>query len=321
MYKALALLRPLFLERDMAQMEFIRRKPGGNMFDIRLLTSFIAVGRHKHFGKAAAAINATQPGVSQHIAKLEEQLGFLLLERTKRSVMLTPAGEVFFERAKELFAALQRMEEEARQVAAGSMGHIAIGITSWVIFTEIPNRISKFRIKNPNITMRFHTQGGDVLKRMMDEGVLDIIISPLPFSSAEHESTLLTQQQMGVALPSRHPLNSRRSLTLHDLKRERFIVVPREYDPLSHDKLVTRMHTLGLDLKISAYETPSINALVRVAMGEGIAIVPMGFSSERREAVHIVKLNDPALDTGHLYATVAKSDRQPLATRLLNALV
>ena len=70
--------------------------------DLNLLRTFAAVVKYNHFGKAAEAINATQPGVSQHIARLESQLGVKLLQRTKRSVALTPAIEARFSRRRSM---------------------------------------------------------------------------------------------------------------------------------------------------------------------------------------------------------------------------
>lgn len=290
------------------------------MFDPKLLTSFTAVARTRHFGKAAESIHATQPGVSQHVAKLEEQLGFRLLERTKRSVSLTPAGELFYERSKQLLSMLQRMEDEARQIASGGLGELRVGISSWVIHTEIPNRISRFRIANPNIAMQFKVQGGDILKRMMDEGDIDLMISPLPIAGEDYESFHLNAQEMGVAMPSRHALGERRSVTLQDLRNEDFIVVPREYDPESHDRLLSRMHELGVSLRISAYETPSLNAIARVAVGEGVALVPMGYRTAKQDSVQVVRLKDPALGIANIYVTVRRRNREELTQRLLDAL-
>ena len=64
------------------------------MLDLKLLTTFREVAVRGSFSEAAAALDFTQPAVSQHISRLESALGTRVLERSARGVTLTPAGEV-----------------------------------------------------------------------------------------------------------------------------------------------------------------------------------------------------------------------------------
>lgn len=288
--------------------------------DLNLLRTFAAVVKYNHFGKAAEAINATQPGVSQHIARLESQLGVKLLQRTKRSVALTPAGAAVYERSRQLLSLARRMEDEARHIENGGAGILIVGMTSWVIHTSVPQRIAAFRLAHPDVEMRFVVQGGDVLRKMMDDDELDLMISPLPMRSAEYESVVLTHQQMGVALPVDHPLKGRDSVNLMEIAQEHFIVVPREHDPEGHDGFIARMNELNMSVSISSYETPSLNALARVAVGEGIALVPMSYRTDVLAPVQIVRLLDPKLDQSAIYGAIRSTGRQTLAERLLDGL-
>lgn len=290
------------------------------MFDTRLLPSFIAVAQHQHFGKAAVAVHATQPGVSQHIAKLEAQLKFKLIERTKRSVALTPAGEAFYRQAKKLMGTIEHMHEEGLQIANGLMGQLAVGIASSVIYSDIPDRIARFKAGNGSIQLRFIVQAGNYLKELVDGGDLDVVISQLPMDNDAYHSVEVARQQMGVALPKANPLANRQYLTLEMLRGERFIVVPREYDARSHDTLLARMRALDATLQISAYETPSLNAIARVAVGEGIALLPLGYRSEHHDTVHMVKLRDPELGMAKLYATCRVENLRPVVERFLQAI-
>ena len=75
------------------------------MVKIRDLQYLDAVARHQHFGRAAEACFVSQPTLSGQIMKLEERLGLMLIERHRKRVMLTPAGEALISRARAVLRA------------------------------------------------------------------------------------------------------------------------------------------------------------------------------------------------------------------------
>ena len=290
------------------------------MFDLKLIQSFIAVATHKHFGHAAEAVHATQPGISQHVSKLEDQLGFQLLERTKRSVVLTAAGEYFFEQSALLVRQLERIQQEGLEIAQGKMGHISMGIASSLIYSELTGRIGEFKRQTPNVALSFAVHGGDRLRHLLDTCEIDLAITTMPMAEAQFRSVVISSQAMGVALPAAHPLAARASVTLADLKDERFIVVPRKDYPEFHDTLIAAFHDMEKPLRIAAYETPFLNAIARVAIGEGVAIVAIGYGGDPHDAVRVVPLADARLASMPVYAAVRSDRTRSSIERLLEVL-
>ncbi|HEX6392629.1 MAG TPA: LysR family transcriptional regulator [Acidimicrobiales bacterium] len=86
--------------------------------DLRLVRYFVAVADELHFGRAAARLHLAQPALSRQIRKLEDQLGYRLLERDSRHVTLTGRGEKFLADARELLRVADRMRQpgEANRV-------------------------------------------------------------------------------------------------------------------------------------------------------------------------------------------------------------
>jgi DNA-binding transcriptional LysR family regulator len=290
------------------------------MFDLRLLTSFIAVAELKHFGHAATALYATQPGVSQHIAKLENQLGYKLIERTKRSVELTAAGETFLGHARLVISMLQKMKSEGQRVANGLLGEVSLGLSSSVVHSDIPARIAAFKSAVPDVKLKLLVQSGDQLKALLDYGEIDAAITTLPMMEAGYRSTVISSQSMGVALPASNPLAARRRLTIKALLNEPFIVVPRDHHPQNHDALIARFHSLGARLNVSAYESSFQNVLARVAIGEGVALVSLGYRFTRADAVRVVPLQDPHLSSTPIHSVIRHDNLKPSTERLLEAL-
>src|SRR5918997_2977181 len=84
------------------------------MLDLKLRTTFLEVAVRGSFSDAAAALDFTQPAVSQHISRLESSLGVRVLERSARGVSLTPAGEVLVREASALLDAARRAPQTRR---------------------------------------------------------------------------------------------------------------------------------------------------------------------------------------------------------------
>lgn len=211
---------------------------------------------------------------------------------------------------------LQRMEEDSRKIAAGLLGKVALGLSSSIIFSDIPQRISRFAGETPEIELQYRVQGGDELKAQLDWGELDAIVTTLPMISQDYRSLPISRQPMGVAIHARHPLAGRRRLTLEALRDEPFVVVPRDQHLRNHDALISRFCELGATLKISAYDTSFPNVLARVAMGEGVALVALGYRGDRSDSVRVIPLDDPLLSETPIYI-IARHDNLKKATQKL----
>src|ERR1035437_11075338 len=100
--------------------------------ELHQLRSFAAVARHRHFTRAAAELHIGQPAVSQHVRRLEAEMGVRLLSRTTRSVELTQAWRLLLERVEralgELDAGLAELAELRRLVR----GRVTIGAMQWL---------------------------------------------------------------------------------------------------------------------------------------------------------------------------------------------
>lgn len=290
------------------------------MLDSRLLKTFVFVARFRHFGKAATALNITQPGVSQHIVKLEEILGFRLIERTKRSVVLTAAGEALLASCLQIMSIMDRMKDEGSRISRGLMGRLTIGMSSSIIYSDVPRMISEFKVIAPDVELRFKVQGGDQLKALLDVGDIDAIITTLPIDDAGYKAVVVGRQAMAVAIHAEHRLASRRSLTVAALRDEPFIVVPREQHPENHDLLIAKFKVMGARLNIAAYETAFPNLIARVAMKEGVGFVAAGYARERYQAVNIVALKDPDLAMTRIHAFARSDALKPVTERLFDFL-
>ena len=95
--------------------------------ELRSLHYFIAVAETLNFSRAAERLYMAQPPLSQQIQRLEKEMGVQLFVRTKRSVRLTAAGEVFLQEAYRTLAQVEQAVHSAQQADRGEIGRLAIG--------------------------------------------------------------------------------------------------------------------------------------------------------------------------------------------------
>src|SRR5580765_1699859 len=98
--------------------------------ELRQLRAFVAVATDGHFGRAAARLNLTQPGLTLRIQALEKELGAQLLQRNAREVQLTGPGTLLLPHAKSLLRIEDRALRELRDQADGIAGRLRIGYLS-----------------------------------------------------------------------------------------------------------------------------------------------------------------------------------------------
>ena len=84
------------------------------MITLTQLKYIVSLAKEKHFGRAAKECNVSQPSLSTQIQKVEEGLGAILFDRSKKPVMLTKEGFDFVEKAKQILASVQSLEHSAK---------------------------------------------------------------------------------------------------------------------------------------------------------------------------------------------------------------
>ena len=121
--------------------------------DLRLVRYFVAVANELHFGKAAASLYISQPALSKQIRKLEDDLGFALLVRDSRHVVLTPRGQRFLDDARQLLTTAERMvlPEDAGAVR---MAHIFELDTSRLVVDAFVDASPRMRVVESSMDSR-----------------------------------------------------------------------------------------------------------------------------------------------------------------------
>jgi DNA-binding transcriptional LysR family regulator len=255
---------------------------------------FVAVAEELHFGRAAARLHIAQPSLSQQIRQLEQQLGVMLLERTSRSVELTPAGESLLEEGRRLLAQAQRVVATVRSAAAK---RLTVGFYGSAARTVLPEALREFNARHPSVDVTVRELLLDRIDEIR-EGHVDVAFTRLLPGQADLEIEVIGREARVVALSADHPLAERDSISFEDLRDASFIINPVTQDGSPPPRWLAEQHRHGLPGRVAAQSSSIQEILTLVGLGRGVCLVPEPVARDhpRQDVRYIVVTNaEPAV--------------------------
>jgi DNA-binding transcriptional LysR family regulator len=265
------------------------------MFDLNQLRCFVTVAEELHFGRAATRLNMTQPPLSRQIQVLEHIVDAPLLERTSRSVRLTPAGRSFLPEARRILKLAESASQVARRIAMGKTGSLKIGYTAAAAYGYLPELIAACRARLPEVDFSLKEMvSGDQLEALAT-GHIDAGLLRPPIARPELATRRVLAEPLLAAIPRKHPLASAATVSIKDFDDQPFVMYWPYESRYFHDLLVSLF--AGADV-LPRYvqhlgQIHSILAMVRA--GLGTSIVPAAAASFRIADVKLrpLKLRTP----------------------------
>ena len=244
--------------------------------ELRHLRYFIAVAETENVSRAALKLHVSQPALSRQIRDLEDELGFLLLERSAKSVRLTEAGRAFLVEAR---AVLQRAEDAvnaARAVATGAAAELHVGYAPSLTAKILPPTLRAFQTELRDVRVRLHDLSTEEILSGLREGKLQIalVIQPTRAMLRGLRFEELMLDPLRLAMSPKHPFASRRTVTLTDAAGAPLVTYSRKEYPEYHEYLAEIFATIKMKPRI-AEEHDSVSSLIAaVEAGCGVALVP-----------------------------------------------
>ncbi|MDF2373704.1 MAG: hydrogen peroxide-inducible genes activator [Rhizobiaceae bacterium] len=192
---------------------------------LKHLRYFEALARHRHFGRAAEACSISQPALSLQIKELEGMFGATLVERSARQIRLTPIGEDFIEKARQILLGVEELEELVRSSRGPLAGRLRLGIIPTVAPYLLPEIVAALSREFPDLELELRES---VTKSLIDnllEARLDLAIVALPISEPALREFALFEEDFvlvrsaddaGKPVPSPKMLQSMRLLLLEE---------------------------------------------------------------------------------------------------------
>jgi DNA-binding transcriptional LysR family regulator len=298
--------------------------------ELRHLRYFVAIAEERSFTRAAERLWIAQPGLSQQMRSLERELGVQLLERHPRGITLTQAGELFLERARNALAASDVAAATGRELQAGVIGSVRLGVASgpgWPLTSDFLQQFSRERSGVELSVLQGH---GGALWRDLRDGRLDALLTPAGNATAGMKAIDLGSAEWVALIGTGHRLAGIGPVAAGALEGER-IAITGHRDGAAFDRAVADvLAELGVTAElVPGAPWPALHAAIAgnelVALTTAPEALPKGVIARRLDPRRTLSFELLSRDevpsaalAGFVDAAAAHAHRQP-ATRQLAA--
>ncbi|MGJ4951484.1 LysR family transcriptional regulator [Bradyrhizobium sp. HKCCYLS20291] len=217
-------------------------------FDLRQLNAFVTIVSVGSLGRAAEALNVTQPALSRTVQRLEQQIGSPLFERHSKGMQLTAIGSALLPHATLLLREAENATEEINAMRGLAKGTIRVGAVGAIASLILPLAIEGVLKAWPQLTVSVMEGVWDRLAEGLVKHEIDLALSATAETPDEIEAIpdCRWQDRSNIVAATGHPLRRKRKLTLEDTMNERWAITPRGTAPYQQLQQVFRDSGLGL---------------------------------------------------------------------------
>jgi len=235
---------------------------------------------------AAERLYTSQPGVSKQLKLLEEELGLQLFSRKGKSLGgITPAGEGVIERARVIMQEVENIRSLASNYYEEENGELSIATTHTQARYVLPEIITEFRKRFPNISLNLHQGTSEQIADMVAANEIDFAIAT---GSNDLFSDLLLvpayRWDRSIIVPKGHELTRlNRKITLHDLVEFPLVTYVFSFGGQSSLKQAFASEGLEPNVGFTARDADVIKTYVRMGLGVGIVASMAADCSDRKD--------------------------------------
>lgn len=237
------------------------------------LRLFADLVREQSFTRVAELNGVTQPAVSLSIARLEDELGTRLLERTTRRVFVTEEGHIFHEYVKEILQKAQEAKQVLRERREGMKGSIRLATVHSIGLYELPGTLKEFIRRYPEV--RFHIEYllADQVYRTVMEGASDLGLVAYPEQRPGLVVEPFFEDELVLICPPEHALAARGSISAQELRGQGFVAFDAEIPTGRAVDAILAEQGISVEIRMQCDNIEILKKMVEV--GLGVSMVPL----------------------------------------------
>ncbi|MFC1748014.1 LysR substrate-binding domain-containing protein [Pseudomonadota bacterium] len=243
--------------------------------NLRDLNYLIAVADLRHFGQAAERCFVSQPTLSGQIKKLEEELGVVLFERTKRSVELTAIGEAIVEQARNVLEQADALKHIALSHQDPMIGPLRMGAIPTLSPYLMPLILKPLRKRYPQLKLVLSEEYTDTLLTRLSHHEIDAALLATEVDEPEFESIPLFDEPFWLAHPRSHRFADKKEIKQIDLNRADLLLLSEGHCFAEQAMAVCHMKKRDVQSDMADLRAASLETLLQmVAAGFGCTLLP-----------------------------------------------
>ena len=235
--------------------------------NLKRLQYFCTLADIGNYTRAAEKIGIAQPALSISIKKLEEELGHTLINRAEKTTILTSEGKVLYRSAKNLLNQANNIEVELQELKNLTKGEIRFGVSAMMGSYYFPQVLTAFKKDYPTIKIVLIDQGTTALERMLVKGELDLALVRTDQNNVLLNYQPLIEEEVVAGMPKRHPLTSKRTLSLAEFCEQPLVLFHEGYYLRDAVGKYAKKNNLNLDIRMETNLIELQKALVKSQVG------------------------------------------------------
>jgi LysR family hydrogen peroxide-inducible transcriptional activator len=261
----------------------------------------VAVYRQKSFSAAAKICGVTQPTLSMQIQKLEEELGILIFDRSKKPMLTTEIGEIIVSQGLELLAVSKKITDAVLDFKGELAGELRVAIIPTIAPYLTPFFLPEI-VKDPKISIKIEERKTEDIVKSLERDEIDVGILALSGQFSGIIETPIYSEKMLVYCSPGHSLLNKTTLEPEDLEGKDIWMLNQGH--CWRNQALKACETLNLTFdKNLSYESGSLDTLIRmVELHKGYTLIPEMcthyFNEDQMENVRYFNQSQPGRTVG-----------------------
>src|SRR5208282_3418238 len=274
--------------------------------DFDQLTTFLEVVKLRSFSRAGQKVFRSQSAVSAQIRQLEQEYGEKLLDRSAKTVRLTPAGEILYEYATQLISLRQESQRAVADHGSNPRGVLLIGANEATCLYVLPDIFAEYHRLHPSVQISVYRNFSRKILENVDEGRVDVGIVTLPVKSPRLKVHVIFRDRLVLMASPQNPLAKHKTVRVRDIAAQPLIFPRTGYTR----QLLDKMFRPYRGRLLVSMELPSVGMIKRfVAAGLGVSLISASFAREEERAGEVRLIEIEGIERWRELGLVYRRDR------------
>lgn len=262
--------------------------------EIKDMRAFYAIVEEGNISHAAQRLDIAQPALSRQMKRLETALGVQLFERGSRRIRLTDAGRVMYSRVEHILGMVDGTVREITEIGSGVAGSIRLGTITTSGAMLLPELISEFHSRYPNVTYQIWEAEGARILELLDNRVIEVGITRTQVDSKVYESIVLPNEPLVLIMNREHEIGTAPDKVLLEELKDVSVIIPLRWQSV----FVANCRKQGFEPNVVCVSDSIVQDLLLTKMGMGMALLPVSSKTLLTDGNLIYKkLVEPEMST------------------------